>query len=354
MLDANSKFEVFRAHNLPVPLNTSLNQENAGMVAKYQIDASAIAINGARTKFTLMNNHELQQCSNTLHPFCQLHSPIYPINLSQNCLVALFLNKSEPIRHNCQTIVQPSSTLPVATYLFSGTWIISKIKTLLFSVVCENSKLRHSTLTVKPPLGVINVPTSCKAFNDLLYLSAFYQKDSKYEIVDPYHDLERSLNQSFNLWEPLIKDVPSFNMTQLPKHLKSLKEIPLNSLIDKLNMQSYVDDDAETRFPLWGYLLIGIGFIALVAIARYIVCKFNYAKKLLAKLNGSKLSVNSPAGGRVTFSNTLGETDVMQTPTAPLLTITSSNDATLQQHDEHIPAEKDASLYPKLLSYKSA
>ena len=321
LLDANSKFEVFRAHSLPVPLNTSLNQENVGMVAKYQTDASAIAINGARTKFTLMNNHELQQCSNTLHPFCQLHSPIYPINLSQNCLVALFLNKSETIRHNCQTIVKPSSTLPVATYLFSGTWITSTIKTLLFSVACENSKLRHSTLTVKLPLGVINVPTSCNAFNDLLYLSAFYQKDSKYEIVDPYHDLERSLNQSFNLWEPLIKDVPSFNMTKLSKHLKSLKEIPLDSLIDQLNMQSYVDDDVETRFPLWGYLLIGIGFIALVAIALYIVCKFNYAKKLLAKLNGSKLSVNSPAGGRVTFSNTLGETDVMQTPPAPLLTI---------------------------------
>ena len=64
---------------------------------------------------------------------------------------------------------------------------------------------------------------SSNTFNDLLYLSAFYQKDFKYEIVDPYHDLERSLNQSFNLWEPLIKDVPSFNMTKLPKHLKIVK-----------------------------------------------------------------------------------------------------------------------------------
>ena len=150
------------------------------------------------------------------------------------------------------------------------------------------------------------------------------------------------------------KDVLSLNITKLPKYLKSLKEVALNSLIDQLNMQSYVDDVVETRFLLWGYLLIGMGFIALVAMALYIVCKFNYAKKLLAMINGSKLSVNSPAGGRVTFSNTLGETDVMQTPTAPLLMIASSNDATLQQQDEHIPAEKDASLYPKLLSYKSA
>ena len=190
LLDENSKYEIYKIHNLPIPLKTSSKAQSLGMMAKYSLESHAIAVNGDKSKYVILNDYELQHCANPLQTFCKIKSPIYSINLSELCIVALYLDNEDSINNFCKTVISPSVKLPI----------------------------------------------SCTASNNYLYLPAFYQNESKYEIYDPFDDITAVFNISeINLWKPLTSKLPNFNVTSLPKHLKSLDSIPMDGLIKKLD-----------------------------------------------------------------------------------------------------------------------
>ena len=219
LLDENSKYEVYKVHNLPVPINSTPEVKNSGMIAKYSLESNSFAVNGDNSKFILLTKSELPHCANPFQKSCKIESPIYPINLSKLCIVALFLDHEYKINKFCQTIISPSSTLLLANYLFNGMWAIVAVKPLQFTIVCQAS--RDSIIRVNPPLGLVHLPVSCAASNNYLYLPAFYHNESKYEIADPFKDNTSLFNISnINLWKPLTSKIPNFNGTWLPKRLK--------------------------------------------------------------------------------------------------------------------------------------
>ena len=73
LLDANAKFEIFNVHNLPIPLNTKISQSNSNMIATYDLVVSSNAINGDKTKFALLHNSELKQCTITFVNYIVLY-----------------------------------------------------------------------------------------------------------------------------------------------------------------------------------------------------------------------------------------------------------------------------------------
>ena len=194
--DENSKYEICKIHNLPIPLNTSTKAQSLGMMANYSLESQAIVVNGDKSKYVLLNDYEFQHCANSLRTFCKIESPIYPINLRELYIVALYLDNEDSINNFCKTVIRPSSKKPLAHYLVNGIWIIAATKSLQFTVVCQESSLRDSTVKVNPPLGIVKLPISCTAFNNYLYLPAFYQNYSKYEIYDPFDDITAVFNIS--------------------------------------------------------------------------------------------------------------------------------------------------------------
>ena len=134
---------------------------------------------------------------------------------------------------------------PLADYIVNGIWIIFAIESLQFTVVCQESNLRDSTVTVDPPLVIVKLSISCTASNNYLYLPAFYKNESKFEIYASFDDIPAVLNISrINLWEPLTSKVLNFNVTLLSKHLKSLDEIPMDGLIKELvSLNAILPDD---------------------------------------------------------------------------------------------------------------
>ena len=317
LLDANAKFEIFNVHNLPIHTNQS-QSNSSNMIATFDLEASSIAINGDKTKYALLHNSEMKQCTKPFHKFCKLHSSIYPINVSKLCVIALFLNKSNDIENYCQKLVKPSTPLPLATYLYDGTWVISTITSLRFTVVCQDSNLRDSTQMVNPPLGVLKLGPSCTASNDYLYLPAFYHNESKYEISDPLDDLKISTNFTAEYWKPLIQKVPSFNLTKLPKHLKSLREIPIDNLIRELYTLDTVPV-IQKRFPFWAYIIIILGVLLLTSL---LICKYKsklVRDCLMAKLLSSKLSSDTQTGRQKMTASPIPTSEVNAEPTAPLI-----------------------------------
>ena len=92
MLDRKEIYKIYVIHNLPLPKNQKLTSEAKilNAVAKYDISAEALMINGYKTKYTLLSGKDLSACNNRYMPFCNPKSPIYQINLSKSCVIALF------------------------------------------------------------------------------------------------------------------------------------------------------------------------------------------------------------------------------------------------------------------------
>ena len=154
LLDSSDDREIFKIHNLPVPVHSedTSSSDPTKMVAQYLLEADAIAVNTRRTKYALLTADELESCSKPLVGFCSIKSPVYPINLGQFCIIALLMRNEERITENCQTLVKPNAVLPMAAYLTNCLWLITTSSDLIVSVVCHNTDRGQSEIEITPPL----------------------------------------------------------------------------------------------------------------------------------------------------------------------------------------------------------
>ncbi|CAC5415478.1 unnamed protein product [Mytilus coruscus] len=73
---------------------------------------------------------------------------------------------------------------------------------------------------------------TCTATNDYLTLLPFYSRQSSYTLEDdPFTKVIQNYNLTMRkLWKPFHDSLPKFNLTELPKELKNIKEIPMDNL----------------------------------------------------------------------------------------------------------------------------
>ncbi|CAC5412413.1 unnamed protein product [Mytilus coruscus] len=119
LLDSNNRFEVYKAYNLPMPMKNN-STKLLTMVAKFDINVEYFAVNAERSKYVLLNNDEINKCTDRFTKFCKIASPVYPITLSKNCAISLFMKKENDIDKFCKVLVEPSSIFPMANYISSG------------------------------------------------------------------------------------------------------------------------------------------------------------------------------------------------------------------------------------------
>ena len=88
----DNHFEIYKVINLPVPImEDSLESiDTHTVVARYDLESVGLAINLQRTKYVLLNQKHLDQCTNPRLGICDMKLPIYPVNLSNKCVVSLF------------------------------------------------------------------------------------------------------------------------------------------------------------------------------------------------------------------------------------------------------------------------
>ena len=144
--------------------------KNLGLTAKYDLSVGALMINKERTKYALLSSNEFDACNNRYMPFCNPKSPIYQINLSKSCIIALFLKNLENVGKYCKSTVYFDSQLPVAEYIHSCVWVLAMYETMKFTIVCQDQSEMQHDITVYPPLGIVKSNMTYGAANDYLRL----------------------------------------------------------------------------------------------------------------------------------------------------------------------------------------
>ena len=269
LLHRTNEMEVYKVFNLPVPL--SLNKSE--IVAQYSLESPGIAINPERTQFTLMTKDELNICSNSFTPYCEVRSPIYPVNMNTFCISSLFLQNVAKLPIYCQKHILMNTTLPRADYIARGTWAIATNVKFKFNVMCDHKN--HFEVNIREPLSVLHLNESCTANSDLLSLPAFYQATSYYHETNSFlsatyparlDDLTELL-----IWrENIIPVKKTFNLNKLyldndfltnPNFIAST----VDTLIDSLDTATDVVVSEHAYVPWYLYFLIVVALLIALA-----------------------------------------------------------------------------------------
>jgi hypothetical protein len=205
---------------------------------------------------------------NPVTGFCSIKSPIYSVNTNKFCITVLFMKNAELMGSFCQITVKMKTILPIAEYLSDGYWVITTIGNFRFSIVCQNSST--FLIDIKPPFQVIKLDMLCHAVSKMLILPAYFHKESKYNINDPFDKLLRNSGHfNFNLWKSCHENVPNYTMSNFATHFPIIEEIQMGHLIDKLNNLRQVEN--PDNLPSWIYSIANLGIIIFV-IVLVIIC----------------------------------------------------------------------------------
>ena len=304
LIEEQSTFEIFKAHNLPVPyISNNISDYAPILTAKYDLEASYLAINKQRTEYLLVTDEEKDQCRNHLSTFCNMKSPRYPINVSKFCIVALFMDDDRDIAKHCDVVVSSKSVIPMGIHVYAGKWLISTRETFDLSVLCSNpvegnriSHVTRSLIKVRAPLQFIELEQSCSATSGFMTLEAFYSHSSTVilnpdELILPEVDVN-----VLRMWEPFVNQLPNFTEIELPEKLKSIKQINMNKMINTLKALRF---QPEEVIPLWkdkkvlisssvGLVLLGI-IVALIYFRKRICNNCSQVVNRVVKKNVSGL-----------------------------------------------------------------
>lgn len=275
VLQISNQFEVYRVYSLPLPTEQMQtdNSNAPDMTASFKLEARGLMIDKGRTKYALLSEAEVDKCSDLSVKWCNVESPLFPVNLAKLCIVNLFLRNQEASQKYCQSIVTLNTRLPLGLPLFNSMWAIALQNELRFSFVCNESVSKTETVT--GPLSILEVPPSCVASNDYMILSSSYTIKREYKISDTEIDLLRHLNISqFNIWSPFVQNFSNFTTIPLPEPLRQIQQIPLGSLINQLQTLHEIDYDGSNGWPTWAYVCLGVAIAVVILICIYLYRKY--------------------------------------------------------------------------------
>lgn len=99
------------------------------IMAQYDAEGPAMAINTQRTRYAILSEAELAMCSQTNIGYCCVTSPLYSTSLTSTCMINLYLQNTDRIQKFCHKNVIPNAQLPMARYVVNGFWLVTCNKT---------------------------------------------------------------------------------------------------------------------------------------------------------------------------------------------------------------------------------
>ena len=111
---------------------------------------------------------DVQLCLMTNRHLCMFNRALYPVEQTNWCIYALFINDEEQIErsHFFKTI---NRTTNLAYSLDGYLWAISALATEKLQIRCV---METHVLTIKPPLQIVDIGNGCKAYSARIYIPA--------------------------------------------------------------------------------------------------------------------------------------------------------------------------------------
>ena len=162
LVDQSLQMNLYKVYNLPM-LHPILHVH-----AQYELENTYLVTVMDGMFITLPTALDVKLCLMTNGHLCMFNQVLYPVEQTNWCIYALFINNEELIERNCflKTI---NRTTNLAYDLDGYLWAISALAT-------EKLQIRYvmetRVLTIKPPLQIVDIGNGCKAYSASIYIPA--------------------------------------------------------------------------------------------------------------------------------------------------------------------------------------
>ena len=99
---------------------------------------------------------------------CMFNQALYPVDHTEWCIYALFINDKSRIKRNC-LLKTLNQTTNLAYSLDGYLWAISALVTEKLQVRCI---METSVISIKPPLQIVDIGNGCEAYSASIYILA--------------------------------------------------------------------------------------------------------------------------------------------------------------------------------------
>ena len=186
LVDQSLQMNLYRIYNLPM-----LHPILLHVHAQYELESLYIATVMDGMFVMLPTALDVRLCLMMNGHLCMFNQALYPVEQTDWCVYALFINDEDHIEKNCvlRTI---NCTTNLAYRLDGYLWAISALATEKLQLRCV---METCIVTIKPPLQIVDIGNGCEAYSTSIYIP------TKSELMTMIQSIARSqffLDYNFN------------------------------------------------------------------------------------------------------------------------------------------------------------
>ena len=162
LIDQSLHMNLYKVHNLPM-LHPTLQ-----MHVQYELEGPYLATLMDNMFITLPTAMDVRLCLMTKGHLYMFDQALYPVDNTNWCIYALFINDINKIKKNC--ILKPLNQTTNLAYSLDGyLWAISALATEKLQI---RRVMETHTITIHPPLQIVDIGNGCEAFSTSIYIPA--------------------------------------------------------------------------------------------------------------------------------------------------------------------------------------
>ena len=152
------------------------------MHVQYEIEGPYLATLMDSMFITLPTAINVRLCLITKGHLCMFNQALYPVDNSNWCIYALFINDINKIKKNC--VLKPLNQTTNLAYSLDGyLWAISALASEKLQIRCV---METHVMTIHLPLQIVDIGNGCEAYPTSIYIPA------KSELTATMQSLTRS------------------------------------------------------------------------------------------------------------------------------------------------------------------
>ena len=297
LVDQTLHMNLYRVHILPM-LHPTLQ-----MHVQYEIEGPYLATLMDSMYITLPTDIDVRLCLMTKGHFCMFNQALYPVDNTNWCIYALFINDINKIKKNC--ILKPLNRTTHLAYGLDGyLWAISALALEKLQIRCV---METHVITIHPPLQIVDIGDGCEAYSPSIYipakseLTATMQSFTRSQFFLDYNFQYTNVYKFVAWYKTNFTTLTKEEITSLKDKIMKLPSMPMDIFDKKLEM---IDENYPFSLSpkLILALLIATGVCFVIFVILFIWYKrkttlattsIGHLHKLIPSLKEQKPSLNS-------------------------------------------------------------
>ena len=279
LIPLESLFTLYRVVALPLPIINTIQS------SEVILEGTHFAVSNQGNAYVILDEDELAKCSQSETTYCPLHRAAMNLARAPCCLGSLFLEDETSIQNNCPVKISDEQNFPRFRHLIHGKWMIATREKLVIHPKCNTRGEFVATITVSPPMAMINLNSGCTGYSEFATLPPYFYKSSVEDThsasygrlnigsnMDPIYNLNLS-NYKFNFQLANTKVPTQLLPEEKPDDVRFLKE-----QLRSIDRNKIIITSSKGKWVTVLGVVLGVVLLCVLLALGYLVYRLKYVR----------------------------------------------------------------------------